>query len=385
MRMTEAIREVFVGKFNTEPLLILSPGRINLIGEHTDYNEGFVLPAAIDKYICIAMAISDTAESTVYSADFNETYSFQINTDEKPQGWKAYVKGMLHFIAQESGLLEKGILAVFSGNIPVGGGMSSSAALCSGIGIGVSHLFNLNLSRLELALMGQQTEHHFAGVKCGIMDQFAVLHGKKDQLIKLDCRDLSYEYIPFNFPDYRIVMVNTMMSHALAETEYNQRRQQCEDGVAMLKHHYPGIMALRDVQPEMLREQRHSLPDIIYRRCKYVVEEKERLLQGVEHLKHGHADNFGELMYQTHDGLSRDYAVSCPELDFLVDAARRMKVTGSRMMGGGFGGCTLNLVAADQTDHFIETISGEYREKFSRNPEVYQVTIGEGTQVVNAG
>jgi galactokinase len=281
---TEQIKEQFIQKFSKEPLIVSAPGRVNLIGEHTDYNQGFVLPGAIDKRIHVAAALNGTDSINVFARDFNESLSFSLQDIQPPKGWANYIMGVTYHI-QQKGKEVKGVDVWIDGDVPVGGGMSSSAALCSGYGFALNELFGLGFTRLDLVYIGQITEHTFAGVKVGVMDQFASLHGKKDHLIKLDCRSMEYEYVPFQFPDYKIVMVNSMVSHSLASTEYNVRRQQCEEGVAILKIHYPGINSLRDVTIGQLEKHRNELPEIVYRRCKYVITEKDRLLKG-SHVHH---------------------------------------------------------------------------------------------------
>ena len=378
----ENIREQFIRKYNKEPLIVSAPGRVNLIGEHTDYNEGFVLPGAIDKRINVAMAQNETDTINVFAEDFNESFSFPLNDIKPSKGWTTYILGVTHQILEKGKSLH-GVDVWIDGNVPVGGGMSSSAALCSGYGFALNEKFNLGFSRLDLAYIGQKTEHNFAGVKVGIMDQFASLHGKKGHLMKLDCRSMEYEYIPFDFPDYKIVMVNSMVSHSLASSEYNVRRQQCEEGVAILKKHYQHIHSLRDVTMEMLERHKQEIPEIVFRRCRYVITEKDRLLHGCDALQRHDLDTFGELMYTTHQGLSKDYEVSCPELDFLAETAKPMQeVSGTRMMGGGFGGCTINIVDDKKVDAFKEKIQKAYKDRFGKTPDVYITQIEDGVNII---
>lgn len=378
----ENIREQFIRKYNKEPLIVSAPGRVNLIGEHTDYNEGFVLPGAIDKRINVAMAQNETDTINVFAEDFNESFSFPLNDIKPSKGWTTYILGVTHQILEKGKSLH-GVDVWIDGNVPVGGGMSSSAALCSGYGFALNEMFNLGFSRLDLAYIGQKTEHNFAGVKVGIMDQFASLHGKKGHLMKLDCRSMEYEYIPFDFPDYKIVMVNSMVSHSLASSEYNVRRQQCEEGVAILKKHYQHIHSLRDVTMEMLERHKQEIPEIVFRRCRYVITEKDRLLHGCDALQRHDLETFGELMYTTHQGLSKDYEVSCPELDFLAETAKPMQeVSGTRMMGGGFGGCTINIVDDKKVDAFKEKIQKAYKDRFGKTPDVYITQIEDGVNII---
>jgi len=381
--MVKELKQEFIARYGKEPWMIAAPGRVNLIGEHTDYNEGFVLPGAVDKKIYIAIAPNGTDTVNVYAKQFSESHSFNIDVKEPSTGWVNYLLGVTFFI-QRIGTKIKGVDVMVDGDIPVGAGMSSSAALCSAYGFALNELFNLGYTRMELAVIGQQTEHQFAGVKCGIMDQFASLHGKAGHIMKLDCRSLEYEYIPFEFPDYSIVLVNTMVSHSLAGTEYNIRRQQCEEGVAILKKHFPGIKSLRDVSYEQLAARWQEVPPVIFDRCSYVVNENQRLLAGCEALKQGDLNGFGIMMYATHKGLSKRYAVSCKELDFLVDQSRNYKeVVGSRMMGGGFGGCTINIIENSGVENFATGISKAYQEQFSTIPEIYRTRIEKGAEILS--
>ena len=376
------IKKEFIGKFSKEPLIISAPGRVNLIGEHTDYNEGFVLPGAIDKRIHVAIARNNTNMVNVYAKDFNESSSFSLDDIKPSKAWLNYISGVTYHIQQKGKKIE-GVDVWIDGDVPVGGGMSSSAALCSGYGFALNELFKLGFTRLDLAYLGQITEHTFAGVKVGIMDQFASLYGKKGHVIKLDCRSMEYEYIPFDFPDFKIVMVNSMVSHSLASSEYNVRRQQCEEGVGILKKYYPSIHSLRDVSTDQLEEHKNDLPEVVYRRCRYVISEKDRLLTGCEALARKDLAAFGKLMFATHEGLSKDYEVSCPELDFLANTARPMKeVAGTRMMGGGFGGCTINIVQSEFVDQFTKNIQKAYEGQFGKIPEVYITQIEDGVGIL---
>jgi len=256
--------------------------------------------------------------------------------------------------------------------------------LCSAYGFALNELFQLGLSRMDLAFIGQKTEHTFVGVKCGIMDQFASLHGKKGHVMKLDCRSLEYEYIPFDFPGYKIVLVNSMVSHSLAGSEYNVRRQQCEEGVAILQKHYPGIKSLRDVEPAQLLQHQDELPPVVFDRCSFIVYEKERLLRGCDALKKNDLTTFGKLMFATHEGLSKKYSVSCTELDFLAECAQHISgVAGARMMGGGFGGCTINIVQADAVDTFTQKIQAAFNGLFRVTPDVYVTQIEDGTNILS--
>ncbi len=380
--MIKKLQQAFKDRFNREPVIAAAPGRVNLIGEHTDYNNGFVLPGAVDKRIYVAIAPNDTDTINVFANQFNESYSFPVSNSQPHTGWMNYLLGVSYHIQQE-GKKISGADVLIDGDIPVGAGMSSSAALCSAYGFALNEIFQLGLSRMQLAFIGQKTEHTFVGVQCGIMDQFASLHGKKGHVIKLDCRSMEYEYIPFDFPDYKIVLVNSMVSHSLAGSEYNVRRKQCEEGVSILQQYYPDIKSLRDVQPEWLLQHQQDLSPVVFDRCSYVVHEKERLLTGCAALQKKDLKTFGNLMYATHEGLSKKYAVSCTELDFLVNKAHTIEeVKGARMMGGGFGGCTINIVQADAVEAFTNSVQKAFTALFKVTPDVYVTQIEDGARLL---
>lgn len=382
--MIQKLQQAFRERYNKEATIIGAPGRVNLIGEHTDYNYGFVLPGAVDKKIYVAIAPNGTSTVNVFANQFNESYSFSLDVSAPQKGWMNYLLGVTYHIQQRGKKIE-GVDLIIDGDIPVGAGMSSSAALCSAYGFALNELFQLGLSRMDLAFIGQKTEHTFVGLQCGIMDQFASLHGKKGHVMKLDCRSLEYEYIPFDFPAYKIVLVNSMVSHTLASSEYNVRRRQCEEGIAILKKHYPEITSLRDIEPAQLLQHKDELPPIVFDRCSYVVYEKERVLASCEALKKNDLATFGKLMFATHEGLSKKYSVSCTELDFLVECAQHITgVAGARMMGGGFGGCTINIVQADAVDNFTQKIQAAFANLFKKTPEVYVTQIEDGAKVLNA-
>jgi galactokinase len=377
------IRRQFQQYFGNEYQIAVAPGRVNLIGEHTDYNQGFVLPGAIDRNIWVALAPNSDQLLNVRALEYGEYYSFSLEDMRPVKGWPTYLLGMIYMILPEK-RLPHGIDVVVSGNVPVGAGMSSSAALCSAFGLALNEVFQLGLSRMEIALAGQKTEHQFAHLQCGIMDQFASLHGKAGHVMKLDCRSLEYEYIPFDFPDIRIILLNTMVSHSLASSEYNLRRQQCEAGVAVLRKHDQAILTLRDVKLELLEAYRAELDETVFKRCRFIVEENQRLLSGCDFLKHNNLDAFGKLMYAAHNGLSKDYEVSCPESDFLVKTIKGLKgVKGARQMGGGFGGCIITLVEKDFAELFIRDVQKKYEIKYGKIPDCYSMTISEGAHMLS--
>ena len=382
--MVPDIREQFKKQFGKKPLIAAAPGRVNLIGEHTDYNEGFVLPGAIDKRIYVAMAANGKEELNIYACQYQKKFSCSIKDIKPVKGWATYLLGMFFYLQKEGHALG-GMDVLIDGDVPVGAGMSSSAAICSAFGMALNEWFGLKLDRMSLALMGQRTEHHFAGVQCGIMDEFASLHGKAGHLMKLDCRSLQYEYIPFNFPNYKIVLLNTMVSHSLSGSEYNVRRQQCEEGVSILKKYYPAILSLRDINLDQLQAHRNELSDVVYRRCLFILEENQRLLAGCSSLANGDILSFGEKMFQAHEGLSKLYEVSCEESDFMVEQAQLQKgIVGARQMGGGFGGCTINIVEDGAVNSFTENMRGTYQEKFNIVPETYTMQIEDGARIISS-
>lgn len=380
--MIAQVKERFHELFGNEPVIVSSPGRINLIGEHTDYNEGFVLPAAIDKKIIYAIALNGTDTCNAYALFNNEQRSFSLKEVKPSDGWINYLMGVVYQL-QQRGFEVKGFDCVITGDIPIGAGMSSSAAVEGGLVVALDHLLGFGLCRMDMAKIGQLAEHTFPGVKCGIMDQFANLHGKKDQVMLLDCRSLEFQYFPFEFSkDYKIVLCNSMVHHSLASSEYNVRRAQCEEGVEALKAYFPGIKSLRDLTAAQVEQYKDKLPAKVYDRCLYVTQENERVEKACMHLQKNELAEVGKLMYASHEGLSKLYEVSCPELDFLANLAKeRTEVAGARMMGGGFGGCTINLVKADQVDDFISFIQSRYKEKFGKIPEVYVTAIEDGAKM----
>lgn len=389
----ELISQKFVEIFDHKPsILVRAPGRINLIGEHTDYNNGFVLPAAIDKAIYFAISTSSDQNCHIYSYDLVDCITVPLNNIKKSdKNWANFLIGVVAEIVKKGYQIPSGFNVVFGGDIPLGAGLSSSAAVESGIGFALNELFGLNISKLDLALIAQQAEHNFAGVNCGIMDMFASINGKENSVIKLDCRDYSYQYFPFITTEYTFVLCNTGVKHNLGDSEYNQRRLECEAGVNIIQQEYPEVKSLRDVSSIMLKSQTGKLPPIVYKRCKFIVEEIERVNIACEALQSNDLLAFGEMMYETHQGLSKEYEVSCPELDFLVEqtkvgVASKLQiedVIGARMMGGGFGGCTLNLVKNEAVHQFISSMEMAYYQAFGIKMQSYFVKITNGVEMIN--
>ena len=379
--MIKKITSLFIEKFAAQPTVFRSPGRINILGEHTDYNEGFVLPAAIDKNIYVAISTRADNQIHLFAGDFNE--SFATDTEHiKPAAiqWPNYILGVVDQL-QKKGFTISGFNLVIDGDIPIGAGLSSSAAVECAVVYALNETFKLGLSRMQMVPLAQKAEHVFAGVNCGIMDQFASMFGKKDCAIKLDCRSLQYEYVPIKLDGYKIILFNTNVKHNLAASAYNERRQQCETGVSIIAQNNPTVKNLRDVNMEMLKDYVEAVDPLVYRRCKYVVQENERLLAACEHLKNADIKALGAKMYQTHNGLRYDYDVSCKELDFLVDYVKlNADVAGARMVGGGFGGCTINLVKEEAVEKLITDISQAYNEATGLSLTAYHVSVENGTE-----
>jgi len=361
--------------------IFLSPGRINIIGEHVDYNDGFVLPAAINKYICFAVSKNTTPECTIVAKDLNETYHFDLNDDLKPTNkmWVNYILGVLHQL-KEKGAKMHGINIVFSSTIPMGAGLSSSAALECGIGYLMSKLFDLGLTKEEIALIGQKSEHTFVGVNCGIMDQFASVFGKKNKVIKLDCNTLEYEYHKADFKKYSLLLLDSNVKHSHLTSGYNDRRNEVEQGLAIIKQHFPEVKTFRNCTENMILELKEQLGETIFKRCHFVVKEIQRVQDAVNAIEQSNFKKLGKLMTETHYGLSKEYEVSCDEIDFLVNAVQNEKaVLGARMMGGGFGGCSINLVEKGSENELIQKISQLYQNQFGIELKSYKVKISKGT------
>jgi len=386
------IQKKYIEQFgdNTQTMdyrLFRSPGRINLIGEHTDYNNGFVLPASVDKAVYFAISPRTDNLVVLHAADLNETYTFSVDDISKPdQKWAYFQLGVIEQI-YKNGLNIGGFQAAFGGDVPQGAGMSSSAALECCLLFALNEVFSLGLDRFSIVKMAQKAENEYVGVQCGIMDQFASGFGKEEAVIRLDCRSLEYEYFPFPMDEYLIVLCNTLVEHSLASSEYNTRRLECEKGVSILQKYDPEIKSLRDATPQIVEKHKEELGDVVYRRCKYMTEEIERVRIACDFLTAGDLISFGKKMYETHQGLQHEYEVSCDELDFLVEQTLEDdSVIGARMMGGGFGGCTINLVKKEAVEKFEEKMKKAYQEKFGIDMPCYRVRITDGTEeiVLNA-
>jgi galactokinase len=383
--MKEKIRKAFEEQFHSVPLIVRSPGRVNIIGEHTDYNEGFVLPAAIDKAAYIAISLREDEQINLIGLDLNETFTSSIN-ELKPVGdvsWPNFILGAAAQF-QKAGISLKGFNAILSSDVPIGAGLSSSAAIECAVVFALNELLQTNFTKLTMVKMAQKAEHEFAGVLCGIMDQFASVMGKEDHVIKLDCRSLEYEYVPFKLEGVKILLLNTNVKHSLASSEYNTRRNECNQGVQWIKKHIPQVNSLRDVTEKMLDEYVLPESELVDKRCRYVVQEIGRLIKGCADMKEGNLAALGKKMFETHDGLSRMYEVSCKELDFLVDFVRnRKEVIGARMLGGGFGGCTINLIKEDAIEKLVAEIQPAYEEVMKLPLTYYVAAIKNGTEKIS--
>lgn len=381
----EYIRSRFIKHFDgTTGYIYASPGRINLIGEHTDYNGGFVFPGAVDKGIMAEIKPNGTKKVLAYSIDLKDYVEFGLEEKDAPRAsWARYIFGVCREMIKR-GVDVQGFNTAFAGDVPLGAGMSSSAALESTFAFAINDLFGDNkIDKFELAKVGQATEHNYCGVNCGIMDQFASVFGKAGSLIRLDCRSLEYQYFPFKPEGYRLVLLNSKVKHELASSAYNKRRESCENAVAAIQKRHSHVEFLRDANMEMLDEVKAEISAEDYMRAEYVIAEIQRVLDVCEALEHNDYETVGQKMYETHHGMSKLYEVSCEELDYLNDIAKECGVTGSRVMGGGFGGCTINLVKEELYDKFIETAMAKYEAKFNHKPEAYDVVISDGSRRID--
>lgn len=377
--LVKDVKKTFIEKFKTQPLLIFSPGRINIIGEHTDYNDGFVFPAAIDKGIVAAIQKSDSNSCTAIALDLDSTIKFELNKlqPSKIGTWKNYVFGVVAEIQNRNKTIGN-FNIIFKGNIPGGAGMSSSAALENSIVFGLNELFGLKLTKEEMIFISQKAEHNYVGVKCGIMDQYASMFGKKEHALHLDCRSIKAKPYKINFKDHQLMLINTNVKHSLSDSAYNDRRSACESISKLLN-----IKALRDATEEDLEKVIDKVTTENYQKALFVIQENSRTLKAAKAIDDNDLERLGSLIYESHQGLSNQYKVSCDELDFLVNQAKKNKhVLGARMMGGGFGGCTINLIAKDEAEAFAKSTSKAYEKKFSKACSVYFIKLAEGTHIV---
>lgn len=366
--------------FNPE-LIVKSPGRINFIGGHTDYNNGFVLPAAIDKKITLSFRKNNTEDiCNFYSKNYEKSLVVDLKKiAPSTENWENYILGVLHQLLKKSKNI-KGFDCIISSELAIGSGLSSSAALECGLAYGVNELFNLDISKDEIALLSRDAEHEYVGTKCGIMDQYASVFGQTNKVLFIDCERLEHTLLPMDLSDYKVLILNTNVAHTLSTSEYNTRRAQCEEGVKYIKEKYPSINSLRDATLEMLEDCKQLLKPTIYKRCLYIIEENLRVLKSVEFLKKNQLKEFGVLLYQCHEGLRHKYEITCPELDFLIDFSKdKDYVIGARMMGGGFGGCTVNIIHKDFVDTYTKEVAHAYEALFNIQLDAFQVTPSIGT------
>lgn len=375
----------YQSRFDTTPRVFRSPGRINIIGEHTDYNDGFVLPAGVDKEICMLMASNGSNQFNIFSFDTDEKVSFELhNYKEVKSPWAQYIIGIIDQLVK-AGYRPGGIDCVFAGDIPMGAGMSSSAALECATLFGLNHIFSLGINKKDITLLAQKAENEYVGVNCGIMDQFASVFSEKNHALKLDCRNLTYQSYNLDLEGYQLVLVDSMVKHSLASSEYNVRRAECEEGVKILKKIDPAIMALRDASPEQVYAAKTLMPENVFQRCKYMVEEITRVEEACRAMENSNLNRLGELLYATHNGLQHEFKISCEELDFLVDFTRNKEaILGARMMGGGFGGCSINLVEEGYVEDFKKEVSKAYKERFGVVPSIYLVKTAEGSSEITS-
>lgn len=374
------VRTAFIENFEVEPLLIFSPGRINIIGEHTDYNDGFVFPAAVDKGIVAGIHKSDSGSCKAMALDLGSTVEFELNklSPSKEGSWENYLLGVVAEIQNRNTVIGD-FNIVLKGNIPEGAGMSSSAALENSIVFGLNELFELGLSKADMVFISQKAEHNYVGVKCGIMDQYASMFGIKDHALHLDCRTIKSKPYKIDFKNYRLVLINTNVKHSLSDSAYNGRRSVCEQVAALL-----GVKALRDATASDLESIKRKVTPTNYQKALYVIQENGRTIKAAKAIENGDLETLGALLYQSHIGLSTQYKVSCEELDFLVEQAKKNKhVLGARMMGGGFGGCTINLIDKKEVETFVQQVSKAYRNRFDRNCSAYPIALSDGTHVLN--
>lgn len=382
----EFVRSRFIKHFDGKTgNIYFSPGRINLIGEHTDYNGGFVFPGAVDKGIMAEVRLNGTDTVMAYSIDLKDRVEFKVTDPEGPRAtWARFIYGMMREF-QALGVDVKGFNIAFAGDVPLGAGMSSSAAMESCFGCALNDLFADNkISKWDIVLAGQATEHKYIGVNCGIMDQFASVFGEEGKLMRLDCRSREFEYFPFHPQGYKLVLLNSKVKHELVGCPYNDRRKSCENVVEALGKHFPEkkFETLRDAEMNELEAVKAEVSAEDYQRARFVLGEKERVLTVCDALEKDDYETVGKMMFATHHGLSKEYEVSCEELDYLVEIAQECGVTGSRIMGGGFGGCTINLVKDDRYDQFIHTATEKFTTKYGHVPEVYPVIISQGSHKV---
>ena len=384
MSLADKVKQIYQQEFGGMPRVFSAPGRVNIIGEHTDYNGGLVLPAAIDKAAYLAIGPAEENMGRWVSADFSESVDIDFNNINKSaKRWPNYILGIIDQFRKD-GKEPSAFNAVLAADVPIGAGLSSSAAIETVVAYAINERDGFGYKKIDLALLAQKAEHEYIGLKVGIMDMFASLHGREGHVMRLDCRSLDFEYAPLELGNYKIVLFDTGVKHELASSEYNVRRQQCEEGVKILSQYYPEVKQLRDVTTEMLESHREEMDPVIYKRCYFVVEEIKRVDKACDALRQGSLDQLGLLLYESHAGLQHDYEVSCRELDLLVKLVKdETFVLGARMMGGGFGGCTINIIHKDSINALIEKIGPVYKENTDTELHAYEVVTGDGAREIS--
>jgi galactokinase len=383
MTLVKELRKDFLSLYGAASRVFRAPGRVNLIGEHTDYNEGFVMPAAVDLYTWVAIAPRDDRVIAVHSENFHETVEIRLDeSDPVPRGhWSDYPRGVATVLSQ-AGYRIVGANILIRGDVPIGSGLSSSAAIEVATAYALLNVSSISIDRLDIAKLCQRAENEFVGMRCGLMDQFISCFGQAGRALMLDCRSLEYEALAVP-NDVRLVICNTMVKHELAGSEYNTRRTECEKGVRILARALPDVGSLRDVTIDQLQEFGDELPFAIRKRCRHVVTENARVIDAMGALQRGDLDSFGRLMAESHRSLSDDYEVSCQELDLMVELANEVDgVYGARMTGGGFGGCTVNLVRADTVDQFKASVANRYEHATGRKPDIYVCSPAQGAKMM---
>ena len=383
-QLVNLVKREFSKHFTGEPLIVVSPGRINLLGEHTDYNGGHVMPAAIDLGIVIAISKNCNNHLNLRSIDYNDERYLSLENPKPLGDWSDYITGVFLEMKHKNKDLS-GFDMVFTGNVPIGSGLSSSAALECAVALGLNKIFNVDLDKLQLSMISQSAENNFVGVQCGLMDQYASLFGKADSILCMDCKENTHRYLQIDLTGYELVLCNSGVNHALADSDYNVRRDECQRGLDYLKQQISGIDLLCDVHSEdLMKTSSNELDATVYRRCKYVVEENERVIQACDAIENNDINLLGKLMYRTHRGLSKEFEISCPELDYLVDITKDVEgIVGSRMMGGGFGGCTINLIRKDAHDFFNEGLKERYHRQFGKSLSYIYVNLSDGGRIMD--
>jgi len=382
LTITQKTGRIFKENFSTDPIIVRAPGRINIIGEHTDYNLGFVLPAAIDRFVYAAVALSGSEQCHLMALDLGKTHSFHIHKAERTGTWADYIIGVFREL-KDKYQIDGGFNMVITGDIPAGAGLSSSAALECSAGLALQQVYGLNLEKIDLVRTGLRAEINFVGLACGIMDQYASVFGEQDKVLLIDCMNETHRYVDLNLGDYQLLLVNSLVTHDLADSAYNERRKECERGVEAVRREFPHVTSLREVSMDMLNRVKREMEEVIYRRAGYVIRENERVLETTDLLENNSIEEVGRILFEAHDDMRVNYEITCAETDFLVTLARESGlISGARQMGGGFGGCTLNLLHGKDVAAFKDYTSSRYMNKFGHEPMFIEVSTASGASVI---